>query len=69
MNVTLDIPTETMDRLERRVDDSEFETIEDYLRFVVEEVVTPRPEIESVDDEDDRESEVRDQLESLGYLE
>lgn len=69
MKVTLDIPTETMERLERRVDDSEFETVEEYLGFVVQEVVTPRPEIESIDDEDDRESEVRDQLKSLGYLE
>lgn len=69
MDVTLDIPTETMDRLKRRVDESEFETVEAYLRFVVKEVVTPRPEIESVNDGNDRESEVRDQLESLGYIE
>jgi|AntRauTorcE11898_2_1112593.scaffolds.fasta_scaffold207735_1 CBS domain containing-hemolysin-like protein len=68
MDVTLDIPRETMERLERRVAESEFESVEAYLGFVVKEVVTPRSEIESVDSED-RESEVRDQLESLGYIE
>ena len=57
-----------MERLERRVAESEFESVEAYLGFVVKEVVTPRSEIESVDSED-RESEVRDQLESLGYIE
>lgn len=58
------------DRIETRIQDTEFETVDEYAEFVLSELVT------RVEREADRSSEsstsregVQERLESLGYLE
>jgi Arc/MetJ-type ribon-helix-helix transcriptional regulator len=56
-----------LDRVERRVAHTQFESAAEYVEFVVEEVLH---EVEEGDDGDRvDEAEVLDRLESLGYLE
>lgn len=70
MEILVDLPENTATALEARVESSEFDHIEEYIVFVLDEVTTPRPEFQDVAlAESDRRSEVRDQLESLGYIE
>ena len=70
MELLIDLPQNTAAALEARVESSEFDSIEEYIVFVLDEVTTPRPEFQDVVlAESDRQPEVRDQLESLGSLE
>jgi len=69
MAFSLELDDDVRRHLERRVERSEFESLEEYVSFVLEQVVTPTPELGSNEPDNDRESAVRDQLESLGYLE
>ena len=69
MELWLEIPDDITTCLEARVESSKFDSTEEYVIFVLDEVTTPRPEFENMDSaESKRDSEVRDQLESLGYL-
>ena len=66
----LTISEDLGDRIETRIRNTEFETVDEYAEFVLSEVVT------RVEREADRSSEslasregVQERLESLGYLE
>lgn len=63
------LPAEIVSRVENRLPRTEWETPEEYITYVMEEVLyhveaeTDEDEFEPVD-----EQEVKDRLESLGYL-
>lgn len=65
---SVEIPTEVLERIERRVAQTEFEDISAYVTHLLEEVLyqlehTANTDIESVD-----EQQVQERLKSLGYL-
>ncbi|WP_123538516.1 hypothetical protein [Halosimplex salinum] len=65
----VELPTEVVDQVEERLSRTEFESSGEYIAYVLEEVLH-RVETEAGDGdfEDVEEQEVRDRLESLGYL-
>lgn len=66
---TVELSDELVSRVESRLPRTEFDSADEYIAFVVEEVLyrveteTEDEEVESVD-----EQEVKDRLQSLGYL-
>lgn len=66
---TVDLPGRIVERVEGRLDRTEFESVDEYVTFVMEEVLY-RVEEETDDEDYDGvdEDEVKDRLESLGYL-
>ena len=63
------LPAEIVDRVDQRVPRTEFDSANEYIAFVLEEVLS-QVESETGDEEVDtvNEDQVRDRLESLGYL-
>ena len=63
---TVTIPDDLTTALERRVADTEFGSVEEYVLFVLREVAND----EGTDREDrtDEQASVEDRLEQLGYL-
>ena len=61
------IPEELYKSIEERVKDTEFASVEDYVTFVLEEVIKDDDEEEMVFSEEDEE-EVKKRLRALGYL-
>ena len=66
----LTISDDLYDRIESRLSDTEFESVDEYAAFVLAETVTrvEHASTESGESTASRE-EVRDRLQSLGYLE
>jgi hypothetical protein len=66
---SLEIPTHVVERVEKRLPRSEWDTPEAYVTYVMEEVLA-RVESDTGDDDFEPidEREVKDRLESLGYL-
>lgn len=69
MEITFQLSDNVGDRLSERVSESEFQTLEEYVSFVLNELAKERPELESRPESSEREEKVTDQLRSLGYLE
>lgn len=65
----VELPERIVDRVEDRLDRTEFDTAAEYVTFVLEEVLY-RVEEETEDDDYESvdEDEVKDRLKSLGYL-
>jgi len=63
------LPVEIVDRVEERVPRTEFDSADEYIAFVMAEVLS-RVESETGDGDVDTvdEDQVRNRLESLGYL-
>ena len=62
------IPTDLIKKIEERVKETEFESVDEYTTFVLEEVVKEDDEeIEEVFSEED-EVKVKERLRALGYL-
>jgi len=62
------IPKDLIALIEERVKETEFESVEEYVTFVLEEVVKDDDEeIEEVFSEEDEEK-VKQRLKALGYL-
>jgi len=62
------IPKDLIAKIEERVKETEFESVEEYVTFVLEEVVKDDDEeIEEVFSEEDEEK-VKGRLKALGYL-
>lgn len=63
------IPVRLIEEIEGRIGATEFESVEEYVTFVLEEVVrdTDEEEIEEVFSEED-EAKVKGRLKALGYL-
>jgi Arc/MetJ-type ribon-helix-helix transcriptional regulator len=66
---SVELPSQIIDRVEARLPRTEFESEAEYITFVLEEILY-RVEEETEDDdyEEVDEDEVKDRLESLGYL-
>ncbi len=65
----VELPENIVSRVEQRLPRTEWDTPEEYIRYVMEEVLY-RVEKETEDDDFEPvdEAEVRDRLKSLGYL-
>jgi hypothetical protein len=60
------LPTGVVSRVEERLPHTEFTSVEDYIAYVLEEVLA---EVDDVDEDATvDESEVQERLKSLGYL-
>ncbi len=60
------IPKEIIRKIEERIQDTEFESVDEYAAFVLEEVIKDDEE-EVVFSEED-EQKVKERLRALGYL-
>lgn len=65
----VELPQRVAERVEARVPYTEFDSVDEYVTFVVEEVLYAVEEASDEDVEPVDEAEVRSRLESLGYLE
>lgn len=66
---TVELPVDVVSRIDQRVRHTEFEDIDDYVTYVMEEVLYHvEQENDLSDAEEVDEEEVRSRLESLGYL-
>lgn len=65
---SLDLPEDVLDRIERRLPRTEFDTTADYVTFVLEEVLANVEDTDDAEFDTADEAEVRDRLKSLGYL-
>lgn len=63
----IDLPEELADAVESRIEGTDFDSVEEYVLFVVGEVVAERDE-ETDDDSRPDVSGVEGRLEDLGYL-
>jgi Arc/MetJ-type ribon-helix-helix transcriptional regulator len=61
------IPAELYKKIEARVDSTEFKSVDEYVGFVLEEVVKEEQEDKQVFNEEE-EQEVKKRLRTLGYL-
>jgi hypothetical protein len=65
----VELPTDVVTRVEDRLSRTEWETPDEYITYVVKEVLSQvETELGSADDDDITEEEVRSRLKDLGYL-
>ncbi len=62
------IPAELYKSIEERVNDTEFTSVEEYVTFVLEEVIKDDDEEEEMAFSEEDEEEVKKRLRALGYL-
>ncbi|RMF54577.1 CopG family transcriptional regulator [Candidatus Woesearchaeota archaeon] len=69
--VSVSIPKSLAEKIEKRVKDSDFKDIDEYVAYVLEQVISkiesednPKEEAYSAEDEE----KVKERLRSLGYL-
>ena len=70
--VKIEIPKEIADKIQKRVDESEFNSVSEYVEYVLKQVVDrleeeSKPKKEAFSKED--EAKVKERLKALGYLE
>lgn len=61
------IPESLYEKIEERVEGTEFESVNDYVEYVLREVVSEEEEEEEEFSEEDEEK-VRERLRALGYM-
>lgn len=61
------VPKEIIKKIEEHIKNSEFKSVEDYVTYVLEEVIKDEEEPEEVYSEKD-EKIVKERLKALGYL-
>lgn len=68
--VSIEIPKRIYEEIESRVDGEEFKTVEDYIIFVLEELLREEPDEDEFSEEFTVEDEekVKERLRNLGYL-
>ena len=65
----VELPTDVVTRVEDRLSRTEWETPDEYITYVVKEVLSQvETELGSADNDDVTEKEVRSRLKDLGYL-
>ncbi len=67
MDVEVRIPKEVYDRIKERIKETEFESVDEYVTFVLREVLASLEEEEQVFTEEEEEK-VKERLRALGYL-
>lgn len=65
---SLDLPEQVLSRVEARLPRTEFDTTEEYVGYVLEEVLTYVEDESTEGFEAADEAEVQERLRSLGYL-
>jgi Arc/MetJ-type ribon-helix-helix transcriptional regulator len=65
---SISVPADIYDRIEERVKATEFGSVDEYVLFILEEVLKDEEEEEQAYSEAD-EAEVRKRLKALGYME
>ena len=63
---TVSLPVELYGKIEERVKDTDFGSVDEYVEFVLEEVVKEEEEEKAFSEEE--EQEVKKRLKDLGYL-
>jgi len=61
------VSKEIIKKIEERIKDTEFKSVDEYVTFVLEEVIRDEEEPEEVFSEED-EKKVKERLRALGYL-
>ena len=65
----VELPTDVVTRVEDRLSRTEWETPDEYITYVVKEVLSQvETELGAADNDDVTEKEVRSRLKDLGYL-
>lgn len=65
----VELPTDVVTRVEDRLSRTEWETPDEYITYVVKEILSQvETELGSADNDDVTEEEVRSRLKDLGYL-
>lgn len=62
------VPREILRKIEERIKGTEFESVEAYVNFVLEEVLKDEEEESSETFSEQDEEKVKDRLRALGYL-
>lgn len=63
------LPAEIYYRIEERTRDTEFDSVEDYVTFVMEEILKEEKNEEESTFSEEEEEEIKKRLKALGYLE
>ncbi len=64
---TVKIPKDVISKIEKRIQGTEFKSVDEYTSFVLEEVIRDEEEPAEVFSEED-EKKVKERLRALGYL-
>jgi Arc/MetJ-type ribon-helix-helix transcriptional regulator len=64
---SVSVPADIYDRIEERVKVTDFGSVDEYVLFILEEVLKDEEEEEQVDSDID-EAEVKKRLKALGYM-
>ncbi len=66
---TVEIPAELYERIEKRVKETEFSSVSEYVTFVLQEVLNTLEEEEEEEVfSEEEEEKVKERLRALGYL-
>jgi hypothetical protein len=63
----IEISTKLIDKIKRRLKDTEFNTVEEYIEFILNEVLNDYS-YEDKDDVEEDEKKIKERLKALGYL-
>lgn len=66
MSKTLELPSSLYKRIKERIKDTEFRSVEEYVIFVLAEVLKDDEKLETLSPEE--EAQVKERLKGLGYL-
>lgn len=69
--VNVGIPVNLYKKIKKRVEKTEFKSTQEYITYILEEVIKQVEEEETGDDEvfsEEEEEKVKDRLRALGYL-
>lgn len=65
---TIRIPKRLIEKIEKRVKETEFKSVDEYAAFVLEEVVKETEEEEAENYSEEDEKKVKERLKALGYI-
>jgi Arc/MetJ-type ribon-helix-helix transcriptional regulator len=66
---TVELSVSLVQDIEQRVETTEFETVDEYAEFALQEVLHGVEQLDDTETKDVDEDEVQDRLRSLGYVE
>lgn len=64
---TVKISKDIIEKIEQQIHGTEFKSVDEYIAFVLEEIVRDKEESEEIFSEEDEEK-VKERLKELGYL-
>ena len=69
--ITISIPEDLKQKLEEKLKETNFESVEDYILYVLNQMVSEGEEVATSDNQpytDDEEVDLKERLKELGYL-